>query len=242
MKESGLGDRFFLAGYDLSGDINSLDTISGGPAVLEVTGIDKGVPERVAGLRNGQMAFTALFNPAAGATAHARLSGLTSADTICTYFHGTTLGNVAASMVAKQIGYDPTRADSGDFKFKVAMQANAYGLEWGNMYTPGIRTDTTATTGTSIDTLTSQAFGLQAYLHVFAFAGTSVTVTIEDSANNSTFAAVSGAAFTAATGITSQRIAVTGTVRQYVRVTTSGTFTNAQFAVMINKNFTAVTW
>ena len=245
-KTSGLGDNFYLAGYDLSGDTNSLGNIGGGPALLDVTAINKSAFERIGGLRDGRMEFVAYFNTTAG-QAHPRLSTLPTTDVIATYARGTTLGDPAASIVAKQINYDGTRAADGDFKFAVNAQANAYGLEWGVQGTAGIRTDTTATNGTSIDNGASSAFGLQAYLHVFAFTGTSLTVTIQESSDNAVgdpFANVVGGSFTAATGITSERIATASglTVERYLRVVTTGTFTNAQFAVNIVRNDTAVTF
>ncbi len=77
---------------------------------------------------------------------------------------------------------------------------------------------------------------------MFAITGTSVTVTLEDSADNSSFAGFTGSAFTAATVLGWQRIAgaAGATVRRYVRARTSGTFSNAQFAVVFVKNETAV--
>ena len=62
-KQSGLGDNFYLHGYDVSGDLGSV-SVSGGPAALEVTGIDKSAFERIGGLRTGGMSWQAWFNPA----------------------------------------------------------------------------------------------------------------------------------------------------------------------------------
>jgi hypothetical protein len=146
-KSSGLGDNFYLSGYDLSTDIGSLSSISGGPALLDVTSIDKSAYERIGGLRNGNLEFMAFFDTAAG-KAHPRLSTLPTTDVIATYARGTTLGNDAACMVAKQINYDGTRAADGMFTFAVQAQSNAYGIEWGQQLTAGLRTDTAATNGT----------------------------------------------------------------------------------------------
>lgn len=242
-RQSGLGDNFYLAGYDLSGDLGSIST-SGGPAALEVTGIDKSAFERIGGSRTGGMSWQAWFNPAAN-QAHDRLENLPTTDVIAGYFRGTTLGNQSANLVAKQLNYDGTRGDDGAFTFAVEAQSNGYGLEWGRSLTAGKRTDTAATNGTSVDFGTgSTAFGLQAYLHVFAFTGTSVTVALQESSDNAVgdpFAAVTGGAFTAATGITSQRIATSAsqTVERYLRVVTTGTFSNAIFAVSVVRNTTA---
>jgi hypothetical protein len=239
-KQSGLGDNLYVGGYNLSGDIGSLGTIGGGPAPLDVTGIDKSANERIGGLRNGTIEFSAWFNDAAGA-AHPVLSALPTTDRIITYCRGTTLGSPAAGMVAKQINYDPSRGADGSLSESVSAQSNGFGIEWGRLLTAGVRTDTGATNGASIDTVASADFGGQAYLQVFSFAGTDVTIKIQDSANDSTWADVTSFGFTAVTaGPTVERIALgnTATIRRYVRVitTTTGGFTSCAFAVMVVKN------
>jgi hypothetical protein len=244
-KESGLGDRLYVGGYDLSGDVNS-PSLSGGPAPLVVTGIDKGATERIGGVRDGNMGWTAFFNTAVG-QAHPVLSALPTADVHVAYLHTTLLGAPAATIVAKQIGYDGSRADDGAFTFALQAQANGFGLEWGQQLTPGLRTDTAATNGASLDQGAATAFGAQAYLQVAALTGTDVTVKIQDSADNVTFADVTGLTFAATTTArTAQRIAVGGTqaVRRYVRAvtTTSGGFTSASFIVIVNINTVAVSF
>lgn len=237
-KQGGMGDRLFIAGYDFSGDIGSIGDVGGGPAASEVTGIDKSALERIGVVRDGRINYGAYFNPSTNQE-HKRLSLLPTADVDMMYCRGIALGGPVASMTAKQANYDGNRAEDGSFTFAVNAMANGYGLEWGNLLTAGKRTDTTATSpATGIDTTASAAFGAQAYLQVFAVTGTSVTVTIQDSADNATFANVTGLAFTAATGITTQRLATgnTATIRRYIRAITTGVFTNAVFAVAIVKN------
>lgn len=243
-KQSGLGDNLYVAGYDVSGDINSLGRIGGGPAALDVTGIDKSAFQRIGGLRDGGIDWVSYFNPATN-QAHSRFSSLPTGDVQVTYCRGTSLGSPAANLIAKQIDYAATRGDDGTFTFAVQAQANGYGLEWCTQLTAGKRTDTAATNGTGVDFGTgSTAFGLQAYLHVFAFTGTSVTVKLQESSDNGVgdaWADVTGGGFTAATGITTQRIATAAgqTVERYLRVVTTGTFSNAVFAVSVNRNDTA---
>jgi hypothetical protein len=241
-KQNGIGDQLYVDGYNLSGDIGSLGNIRGGPAALEVTGIDKGAPERVGGERDGSIDFTAWFNDAAG-QAHLALGALPTGARYVTYLRGQGIGAAAAALLGRQIGYDPNRGNDGQLTLGVSTQADGYGLEWGEQLTAGIRTDTAGTNGTALDFgATSTTFGGQAYLQVFSVTGTSATVKLQDSADNSTFADLSGAAFAAATGRGAQRIAFTGTVRRYVRAVTTGTFTNAQFSVIFVRNLTAVTF
>ncbi|MEV0526050.1 hypothetical protein AB0I66_21675 [Streptomyces sp. NPDC050439] len=255
-KQSGLGDNLYIAGYDLSGDINAIGNVGGGPAALEFTGIDKYAPERKGGLRDGRLQMTAFFNPGTlPDQAHARLKTLPTTDVVAAYFRGTALGGASANIVAKQIGYDGTRGDSGEFTFAVEAQANAYGLEWGKSLTAGKRTDSVAGNGTGVDFGVgspplfngASLFGLQAYLHVFAFTGTSVTVKLQESSDNGvgdTWADVTGGSFSAATGVTSQRIETARgqTVERYLRAVTTGTFSNAVFAVSVARNDVAVTF
>jgi len=242
-KSTGLGDQLYVGGFDLSGDIGSIASIGGGNKPLELTGIDKSAYERAGGVRDGQLEFSAFFNPDP-AQAHPVLSALPTADIIVSYFRGTTLGNGAASMVGKQIGYDGSRNEDGSLTFKVQAQANGFGLEWGTQLTAGKRTDGSATNGTGVDFAASSAFGLQAYLQVFAFAGTSVTVKLQHSNDNGggdAYADLAGGAFTAVTAApASQRIAnITNPVKQWLRVVTTGTFSNAVFVVMVARNLTA---
>lgn len=239
-KESGLGDALFIDGRDLSGDVGSLGNVGGGPATLDVTGMDKYAFERIGALRQGTLEYTAFFNNAVD-QAHATLSTLPYGDRISTYCRGTVIGNAAACLVSKQIDYAPTRGTDGAFTMAGSHQSNGYGLEWGELLTAGKRVDTTATNGTSWDGAASSAFGLQAYLHVFALTGTNVVVTLEDSADNSSFAAITAGAFTSATAVGVQRIQTgrTATVRRYVRAVTTGTFTSATFAVVLVRNAVA---
>lgn len=158
-KQSGLGDNFYLGGYDLSGDTNSLGEIGGGHTPIEVTGIDKSAMERIGGRRDGRIEWVSYFNDASG-KAHAALSSLPTTDRILTYCRGTSLGSPAACLIGKQLNYDPSRADDGALTIAVRAEANGYGLEWGNQVTAGLRTDTGATNGTGV------SLDGKAYLHL----------------------------------------------------------------------------
>lgn len=241
-KTTGLGDAFYIGGFDIGGDTNSLSKISGGPAALDVTDITQSAYSRLGGLRDGGVDFVVYHDPAAGAE-HAALSTLPTADVIATYFRGTAVGNPAASMVSKQVNYDPTRSNAGDLSFAVSCMSNADGLEWGLQLTPGKRTDTSATAGAFYDNGASFAFGAQAYLQVFAFAGTDVTVAVQH-------ATTSGGSYSnliAFSQVTSapqaQRVTVSNvtTVNEFLKVTTttSGGFTSVTFAVQIVVNVLA---
>ncbi len=241
-KQSGLGDQLLIDGYLLSGDIGSLSRIGGGPAPLEMTGIDKSAFERLGGTLSGAIEFTSWVHDAAG-QAHPVLSALPTADRYVTYLRGSGVGNGAASLLAVQIGYDPTRNQDGALTLNTSAQSTGgLPLEWGEQLTAGVRTDTAATNGTGLDGGASSTFGASAYLQVRSVTGTSVTVTLQDSADNSSWANITGGAFTAATTRGAQRLSISGTIRRYVRAITTGTFTNAQFAVVFTRHLTAVSY
>lgn len=81
----------------------------------------------------------------------------------------------------------------------------------------GLAAVTADTNGTSVDNGASSANGAVAHLHVTAFSGlTSNAVRIEHSTNNSTWTTLG--TFTTATGTTTQRLDIAGTVNRYVRV------------------------
>ena len=244
-KQNGLGDGLLVGGYDLSGDIGSIKSIRGPMVPSVVTGINKSAPERIGGLRDGGIDFAAWFNPDTAA-AHPVLSALPTTDVMVTYLRSTVLGAPAACMLGKQLNYAPNRAADASLTIDVMALANSYGVEWGAQHTAGLRADTAATNGTGVDGTAATDFGLQAYLQVSAFTGTSVTVKLQESSDNGStdaYADVTGGGFTAVTAArTTQRIETARdlAVERYLRVVTTGTFTVATFCVVVIRNQTAV--
>lgn len=310
-KSTGLGNRLYLGGYDVSGDTQALSKVSGSLKTLDMTDITESAFERQGGESDGEFAMTVYFDKTG---AHVPLSALPRTDVHLMYATGPTIGADSACMIAKETDYAPNRATDGSLIMTVSTVANGFGLEWAKLLTPGVRTDVAATNGTSFDsgagvsapsvpasltpvtnaspmpitvvitggtmtnvtirgvtvgtgagtytlpagasiTLTytvaptwtwtvSTAFGAQAYLQVMAFTGTDVTVTVQDSADNSSFTNIASGSFAqVTTGPQAQRIALanTATVRRYLRVatTTTGGFTTLKFSVAFNRNVIA---
>lgn len=242
-KQTGLGDNFYIGAYNPSCDIQSLGAIGGGNEPLDVTGICKSAMERLGGKRDGRIEFVTFFNDADDQE-HEALRSLPTTDVIMSYFRGTALGNAAASINCKQVNYDPTRATDGSLVFDVQALANGFGLEWGRQGTAGVRTDSAAATGTAWDDSGSAgttSFGLQMYVHLFAFTGTSVTIKLQGSSDNGVgdpFADITGATTGALTTPQAIRVATASnaSIERYLRVVTSGTFSNAVFAVNVVRN------
>jgi hypothetical protein len=174
-------------------------------------------------------------------TEHDALSPLPVSDAIASYFRGTALLNPCASILGRQLNYDPTRDSTGNLTMAVEVQSDGYGLEWGVQLTAGLRTDTTATTGSYVDDNgAASSFGAQAYMQLIEFAGTSVDVKIEHcTTSGGSYSSLID--FGAQTGIGAWRqpVSNTTTVDRYLKVVTSGTFEYATFAVHWTRNAVA---
>ena len=250
-KQSGLGDNFYIGGYDLSGDVGAIQKVSAPTALLEETGIDKSAIERIKGLQGGEIAFNTWFNDAniAGGDPtnqeHWTLKLLPLTDVIACYFRGTALGSPAAALVGKQVNYDWDRGADGSLQGSVQVLNNAYPQEWCEALTLGKRTDGGATAGPGLDYgFVGVPYGCSAYLQVFAFTGTDVTVKLQDAVADTGYGDVAGGAFaqiTVANLATTrqQRIqtALNLTIKRWVKVTTvtTGGFTNLVFAVAFDR-------
>lgn len=247
-KKTGIPCHLYVSGYDLSTDIREfsfrspLETYDG-------TDITQSAMERLAGKRDGGMLVSAFFNPAAN-RAHARFKPLSTGDQLITVTLGTeAIGTHLLQTYSKQLNYDGNRDATGMFTFASDFQSNGFGGEYGQLLTAGIRTDTGAANGASLDlgSASPGAFGAQFHLHVLSFTGTDATIKIQESSDDGVgdaFADVTGGGFTAVTaGPTFQRIA-TGAinVERYLRVvtTTSGGFSSMAFVVTACRNDVAV--
>ncbi|MCP4960926.1 MAG: hypothetical protein GY925_16875 [Actinomycetia bacterium] len=232
-----MGAQLYVGAGDLSNDSGNVDTIATPRGIFDVTGLDKYAKETLLGLAEGILGFGAFFNTAAG-QAHPILSALPTSDEVITFAVGSTAGSPAASMIGPQLNYDANRPGDGSFTFSTTKAGNGYGLDWGELLTAGKVTSTGAEDLASVDFGAAGTNGLVAYLHVFAFTGTSVTVTIEESSDDGggdAFTAVTGGAFTAASAVGSQRIETADSlaVEQYLQVALTGTYSNAVLAVVV---------
>ena len=247
-KETGLGANFYLDGYDLSSDTASLSSISKSIDTLPMTGIDKSAQERKAGQLKAGISWTNYFNPT---NSHLAISTPPRVDRIATYFHKTTLCAPVACEVCKETNVKSKRDNNGSYLHDVDTLANAWWLDWGLALTAGKRVDTGAVNGTGVDfgdpTPAAYNFGLQAYLQVFAFVGTNITIKLQQSNDNAVgdpYADVTGGGFTVVTAAPNkERIATARNLatKRWLRVVSSGTFTSCTFAVAATINITDMT-
>lgn len=238
-KSTGMGAGLLVGGYDVGGSTNSLTRIGGGNAPQDLTDITQSAFERKGGQRDGGMTIVSYFNVDTGAS-HDAYSGLPRTDVAAMYLHTAAIGGPSANVLAKQIGYDGSRAQDGGYLLTVDAQANGYGLQWAFQATAGLRTDSAATAAAAVTALdqgsvSPGAFGLVMWVQLKAFTGTSVTIKLQESSDNSAdaYADVAGATTGALTTAPQAVRIATGAinVERYLKVVTTGTFSNAVFAV-----------
>lgn len=243
-KETGLGAGFYIDGVDLSGDMAALTRISKAMSPLPMTGINKYAHERKSGKLTAQIQGQSWFNPDGS---HPSLSDIPRTNRVGSYVHKVaSIGTPVASTTGKQVTFTGNRADDGGYVLAIDILSDASWLDWGLALTAGTRTDTTATNGTGVDFTAGASFGLQAYLHVFAFTGTDCTIALQGSSDNAVgdpYAAITGGAFTQVTSAPIAEKIETArdqAIERWIRVVTTGTFSSIEFAVSVTVNRTSM--
>jgi len=233
-KKSGLGQQIFVHGYDLSGDVAAINNASSPRELLDSTALNASAHERIMGLTDGNLAVNSWFNDSTEQE-HAAFKGLPTTDRIVTWAFGATRGDVAACLVSKQINYDGSRGSDGSLSFTIDSQANGVGLDWCETLTTGKETHSSAGSSTSRDDGAATSAGMVAYLEIVDCDSGTPTVTIQQSSDNgSSDAFATVLSFTAvgyASAPTAERVTVSGAVERYLRITTTGTFSNLDFIV-----------
>lgn len=244
-KATGLGAALWVSGYDVGASTNSLSRISGGNTPIPMTDITQSAMAREGGQRTGGMDIVSYWNPDAGGS-HAVYSPLPTADAIATYVAYTpAIGTPCASVIGKQLNYDGNREQNGAYLLNVTVESNGYGTQWGFLATAGMRTDASATAAASVTAFDQAsaspgAYGLVMFVHLKSLGSGSVTVKLQESSDNGADAytdvtgATTGALSSAPTAV---RVA-TGSidVERYLKVVTTGTFTNAVFGVQVYRH------
>ncbi len=235
-KEGGLGQQFYMHGLDISGDVATIDEASSPRPMELANGINSSAQERILLRSDGRIAFTTFFNDAAG-QAHGELSALPRTDAIVLWLTGGAVDDPAAGLVAKQVGYDPTHGQDGSLRLSVeCLGANGSPLEWGEMLTSGLDTFSSASASSSRDDGASTSKGARAYLAIDDIDSGTPTVVLQDSANDSSWATlISFTAVADGAEPVAERKTVTGTVDRYLRLNVTGTFSNLDCAVMVQR-------
>lgn len=237
-KRSGMGQVLCIGGYDLSGDVGTIQNAASPRDVMEVTGLNKTSVERILLRGYGLLEHNVWFNDASN-QAFPVLKALPTADTHALWAISSTLGDPAAGLVAKQVNFDWQKRADGSVEGAVQALGQGSPLEWGRMLTAGVDTHTGATNGSAVDDGAGTyptTNGIRGYLQVLGVSGlTTVTVAIQDSVDGST-GWQTILTFTAVTAARKfERKTATGNVRRYLRAITTGTFTTVDIIVMYQR-------
>ena len=217
-KSSGIGDRLFVNSTDLSGDIGSITAINVTRELLRVTSIVSSAEERILGRADGEISFAAFHNTSTGA--HSVLSAIGTADCIVSVAHGATAGSPAASLIAKKVDYNTTLGEDGSLAHTSTARSNGAAVEWGVMQSAGTASFAGTAQGGTVDGAAQSTSGGAAYLHIFSIGAGTATFSVQDSSDGSTgWANVTGLVFTAASAVTSERVATAAgaTIKRYTR-------------------------
>ena len=234
-KVNGLGVRLYAAGYDLSTDVSAISNISAQQELLDTTALATDARTRIIGLNDARIAVNGWFDAASGRSHAAWTSNsgkLPTADQIVLVTYGTRRGDAFSGLDCKQADYNVSRTPGSAVATTVNYEGTAgAGVENGVLLTTGTtQTDSSATTSASVDEgATASGTAPAAYLEVISLDSGEATVTVEDSGNNVSFS--TKATFTSVTGRTSERVTAAGSSGRYLRVVTSGTFSNLVFVV-----------
>lgn len=248
---TGLNQRLYFDGFDASGDVGSVDTCDITRGQFDRTAIINSAMRRLLLLADLNFAYTAFYNPGvAGGSApfgpdegiHRHLSNLPTTPRYGQWLlEGPYLGAAVLQYAAKQVtGPSYRRQQSGAMTAGVGFaNSEGYATEFGVMLTDGGKqTFASAGNGTSLDNGASSPAGLAAVINHFSVTSVAgVTYVIQHSTDNSSWSTLltfTTVPVTATAGY-GERKTVTGTVNRYLRVLTSGTFTNAIAAVSVRR-------
>ena len=187
-KKSGLAQEFYIDGFDMSGDIGSIGTMSARMSPLEVPVLNKSGMVRIGGIKDGEISFNAWFNDASEAS-HDAVKGLPTADSIVLAVFGGAVDDAAFGLVSKRTGYEQVRRADGSLELTITCLATGgLSLEDMVMLSPGLVTHSSAGSNSSKNDGASTADGLAAILQIVDIDSGTPTVVIEDSPNDSTWA------------------------------------------------------
>lgn len=225
--QAGYNAAIFVAQYSLGAYFNSLD-VERSVAMLETTTFGQSSKTRIPGLKDGTAKASGYFDGTTGAVADAFAAALALSGGVAATFAplGDTAGNIAYLGKLHEGKYSAKLAVAGlvstDGEWSTQGNGLFVPLAQGVMH-HALAAISGTITGTSQDGTASSSTGWRATIHVTAASGSSPTLDakLQDSADNITFADVTGGAFTQLTTTGSQVLysaAVTTTLRRYVQL------------------------
>lgn len=217
-----LGDEVALTGY-----LNQVQVSKSAQAV-NVTTFGNDDKVFIAGVEEGTISLSGLFDAAGSDTELHGALGAASGKLLTVGVDGLTVGNRVSVAQAREASYSLQNPSNDAVRLNASFTCDG-GVRSG-VSLHALEAETATADFASVDNGDSTANGGVGYLHVTAFTGTDVTIKIQDSADDAAWADL--ISFSSVTGVTQERSIVAGTVDRYVRAQISGgTFTSVTFAV-----------
>ena len=232
-KESGLNVRLYVEGKDMSGSANALDGAGYSQAMLETTPLNTSAATRITGLADGTLSVNGYFDTSDDAPWAEDSGKLPSSDAVVLVALSSAVGDPSVGMNAKEGEFNVSRSSGSAISITSSFSGNGMGGEFGEMLTAHDDTHSSAGSGTVVDSGASSSSGGAGYVQVISLGSGSVVVNLQEStssggsySNFMTFSTVAAAAAPSA-----ERVTMEGTVQRYIKVVTTGTFSNAKIAV-----------
>lgn len=212
---------FLLGGYDLRANMNNIPAWSHDAVVEDTTPF--GVTDQqqtYTGMRKGTFELKGFYDDAALASDAALIAELGATAPLCVGPATNAVGKPVFCCNAVEASYQ-RQVKVGGVTYVDAKLMPTGEVDEGQIAQP-LGAQTANGNSTSIDGTASSNFGLVAYLQVTGLTlgtATNIQVTMQDSADNATWANIASGAFTAVTvAPAAQRLVIPGTIRRYTRV------------------------
>ena len=210
----------------------SAASFSRGNDLKDTTTLDDTAKEYTRGILNGTATLTGLYDDTATTIDAILNTAFAGSGVVMTIGPAKdTIGRVAYMLLAQK----------GSYKIPIRME-EIVGLEAEitadgpldrGIWLHALGAETATVNSASVDNVSQSTNGGVAHLHVTATTVDTVTIKIQDSANDIAWADI--ATFTAVTGTTSERVVISGTIRQYTRciISSYGTGASITYAAAV---------
>lgn len=221
----GRSTAIYIDGIDYSCYLNQVSN-SISIETGETTTFCKDSKTYIPGLADGTISLSGLFDGTPDADVASKLQATTNPIATIVYGGANSAPHTIGTPVATGAGVLTSYEVSSSVGDVISMSAEIQGTDWvrtGRLIGSGSAISATGNEASADDYgATSTTNGGYATLHVFANTrNANVQFSLEDSADNITFAPISGASaftVTSAASTGAQRVAITGTIRRYTRL------------------------
>jgi len=237
-KESGLNVRLYVMGNDLSGDANALDGAGYTQELMDTTCLENAAMTRMVGRADGSIGVSGYFDNASNkihATFSSNSGKLPTADQVVLVALSSAAGDPSVGISAKEADYNVSRSQGSAMTVSSTFSGNGMGGEFGQMLTAHDDTHSSAGSGSVVDSGASSSNGASGYCQIMSLASGSVIVKIQEATSSGgTYSDLITFSTVAAAGAPSaERLVMSGSVARYLKVITTGTFSNAKIAVAL---------